>query len=127
MISLKYVVTGIFLLTAFSFDLHAQSGNKLTLSAIREKSYASFILPAFQSRDELVLARTSFREQKKNFRCSFLTLNNLAKAAESIDDTQAFDCLYNLLVWHENLQIRTDLFENMVAEADSAVLIRDPS
>lgn len=129
MISLKYAVTGFFLLTAFSFSfkLQAQSVKEQSLSDNKQNTYASYVLPMFQSKEEVIGVMTSFRQERKNFRCSFLTLNNLAKAAESIDNTEAFDCLYNLLVLHQhNLDDRKNLFESLVAETQGTILLRDP-
>ena len=61
---------------------------------------------------------------KKNFRCSFLTLSNLARAAECINeqDNEAFECLNSLLVKNEKALAGIDSeFEAITAQANGIV------
>jgi hypothetical protein len=63
-------------------------------------------------------------ELKRNFRCSFLTLNNLARAAESINeqDNQAFECLNSLLVKNQlDFKSLESGFEAITAQASGTV------
>jgi hypothetical protein len=62
-------------------------------------------------------------ELKKNFRCSLLTLNNLARAAESINEhnNEALECVNSLLVKNEpSSEVKSD-FEAITAQANGAV------
>jgi hypothetical protein len=62
--------------------------------------------------------------EKRSFKCSFLTLNNLAMAARSISDTDALDCLHSLLVLNEyNAGVRSDYFRQITASASNSASI----
>jgi hypothetical protein len=62
--------------------------------------------------------------EKRSFKCSFLTLNNLAMAARSVSDTDALDCLHSLLVLNEyNAGVRSDLFRQITTMASNSTAI----
>jgi hypothetical protein len=59
--------------------------------------------------------------QKKDVRCSFLMLSNLAKAAESIEQTRAFDCLDSMLGYFQSSPaFNEDGFKNAIEIRDGS-------
>lgn len=60
--------------------------------------------------EKIITQRNTDIEDK----CSFLTLNNLARAARSIDNNKAFECITNFLAYQELVE-RSQLF-NQLAE-----------
>jgi hypothetical protein len=65
-----------------------------------------------------------FSESRRVYRCSFLTLNNLAKATESINDPDVFNCLYSLLVSADReRQVLQSYYQQTVERQDRAISI----
>lgn len=57
-------------------------------------------------------------EYRKNFRCSFLTLSNLAKAVQVIYSNDAFECLNSLFVFHHrHYELRKLYYDRVKREA----------
>jgi hypothetical protein len=110
-----FLVAGCFV-QAFS-QLNIKSGT-LRPSEKNLKKISSYVyLP--ESKKAAAEAERKFADwEKRSFKCSFLTLNNLAMAAKSISDTDAdaLDCLHSLLVLNEyNAGFRSDLFRQITA------------
>ena len=62
---------------------------------------------------------TYYNEQKRAFRCSFLTLDNLAKIAGGVNQAEALECLNTLLVnSDEDKRTRDRYFEFIKREID---------
>ena len=121
----RYAAASIFLITlslqGFSQDI------SLTLSTYKtfalKINYAVIHIPE-SPRDTYSYASYS-EKNKKGYRCSFLTLNNLAKAAESINDAAPLNCLYSHLVFLEhNILRRTVDFEKLSAENNGSVAVK---
>jgi len=57
------------------------------------------------------------KDYQENFRCSFLTLSNLAKAATYIHNNEAFNCLNSLIVRNEQeLDLKRRYFKKISEE-----------
>jgi hypothetical protein len=112
---------GALLLSVISFQVQSQNLiKKQHFAAHPVKCYPVFIP---QSKKEVWLSIIT--EQK--FRCSFLTLSNLAKAAKSVDDNKPFDCLYTHLVYlQQELNIREKLFEQLAGKGSIAFVLCSP-
>lgn len=52
----------------------------------------------------------------KKFRCSFLTLNNLARAAAIVNSNEAYDCINSMLVYQENDQTLKAIYFKEITE-----------
>jgi hypothetical protein len=64
-------------------------------------------------------------EYKENFRCSFLMLSNLAKAAAVIHQNDAFECLNSLFVYRaKELETKRKFFEKISHEVGSMAALR---
>jgi hypothetical protein len=68
---------------------------------IHNKEMKTIQIPESQTEAFMQVNPRLFSESRKIYRCSFLTLNNLAKAAESINDPEVLNCLYSLLVFED--------------------------
>jgi hypothetical protein len=61
----------------------------------------------------------SYHQEQRAFRCSFLTLDNLAKIAGGLNQAEALDCLHTLLVdSDDDARTRDRYFEFIKREID---------
>lgn len=110
----KNIVAGLWL-TLESFTTCSQTlkstipNDSLNLLKKVETASQNFHL----SEDEQEAFRNLYQEylvkQQPAFKCSYLILNNLARAAAAIHDAEAFECLNSLMVYRDN-NIRLKLF-----------------
>ena len=127
MFFLRYFIAGLILF--FSGSISAQPTQ--TLSGSEEIFEWRFLVnddePKVPCYNKWKVDLSYSSDNKKNFRCSFLTLNNLARAAESINEpgNEAFDCLHTLLVksTRDISLIRGD-FQALTGAASGSVMWR---
>jgi hypothetical protein len=85
--------------------------------AVNDKIQAMRSKVKMTSSEERMLREIYFElvsEGKKEIRCSFLTLNNLARAVAYIYDKDAFECLNSMMVYLENNRSRIERSFNTV-------------
>jgi hypothetical protein len=103
-----YILVSFFLLTICSGQIFAQQHVKQ--DSVMLRSAPDKHLNALM--EEISTENLEAGSQKKDLRCSFLMLNNLAQAAESIEESQAFDCLDSMLGYIRSLpQFNKKIFE----------------
>jgi hypothetical protein len=115
----------VLLVIGISVQAFSQRNSDNNLSPLNLKnSYKRFFyvyLPESQKAAAESLLKFAVRT-KRNFKCSFLTLNNLAMAAKSTD-MEALDCLHSLLVSNELNGTRSDYFNQITAEANNSAIL----
>lgn len=78
--------------------------------------------PVFEEDSFFEIYMEFMSEKKKNVKCSFLTLSNLAKIASGGDNSEVFECLNSLLVYREkNIQIKKKYFNRLTNEINGLV------
>jgi hypothetical protein len=89
---------------------------------------AAHYQPQFQGSFSIELQKKIVLQTKGMHRCSYLVLSNLARAAESISDNEAFDCINSYLALREENRTRLEtLFESEIAitEGSAKLIITD--
>jgi hypothetical protein len=123
----KYAAV-VLLMSGLSFKVMAQQITTITNphASLNHKPLEELktLIPASQTEAFAQANPKLFSESRKIFRCSFLTLNNLAKATEAINNPEVLNCLYSLLVSASaDQRLRTSYFEAITGEKDNAISI----
>jgi hypothetical protein len=93
----------------FKHDFETHAAGNLVQKTLREMGNR------FNTLDEGMFS------QKKRTRCSFLMLNNLARAAATINDKEAFECIISSLVDRTRvIETRDQYFIEMNEKADKS-------
>ena len=114
-----------FVISNFFHRVDAQVSQRLTQRADSVMLYqklallkqASRRLPKAEQKKFQDVYLDFLKEYKQNFRCSYLTLTNLAKASTFIHNTDAFDCLNSLISFRsKEIELREYYFAKISKE-----------
>jgi hypothetical protein len=126
---LKNFIAGV--LAILSLNCFSQPGGKSNLYySLQERGYLTIYttlgdLDKKQQQRFREICQSYFDEQKRAFKCSFLTLDNLAKAAASINYSEVFECLNTQLVSRKKgISIKEKYFKKIEKEFNSIVAFR---
>jgi hypothetical protein len=110
---------------------YAQKPDVSTTDSVRAKSLIDF--KSFKIDEQQTEGKQAINlEKQRAFRCSFLTLDNLAKVAGGVNQAEALDCLNTLLVRLDESVIHlipvpsnhSHTYKNTIFRADKAYLHR---
>lgn len=124
---MKAVVVAFIVVIGFSpFDLAAQvrnQKNSYTPEFVKAKSVAELFVDMNPFTDpSFFKIYAEYRaHQKREYRCSFLMLNNLAMATEIISEKEAFDCINTFLSIRSHEQHR--YFQQMLEQVNFAAAL----
>lgn len=127
---LKSVAAGflVVFISIHSFGQHSFIKN--AGDSLAPDSRVASIVNGFHLSDEdltkfLEIYQAYLKDQKQVFKCSFLTLGNLARAAAGIPEKDALECLNTQLVnLHDEIGLKEQYFNRIATEVDAFAALR---